>query len=120
MIVTPSVLVAPVSVIVDTMIVMASATTVLGLVHYVSNSYSNSSDSNSQCVGGTCQCNGGIMIAMASATTVLGLVHYVSNSYSYSSDSNSQCVGGTCQCNGGYYVSNSISDNIAWTCTLRK
>ena len=42
MTVTPSVLVAPVSVIVDTMIAMASATTVLGLVHYVSNSYSNS------------------------------------------------------------------------------
>ena len=59
MIVTPSVLVAPVSVMVDTMIAMASATTVLGLVHYVSNSYSNSSDSNSQGVGGTCQCNGG-------------------------------------------------------------
>ena len=57
MIVTPSVLVAPVSVMVDTMIAMASATTVLGLVHYVSNSYS--SDSNSQGVGGTCQCNGG-------------------------------------------------------------
>ena len=58
-IVTPSVLVAPVSVIVDTMIAMASATTVLGLVHYVSYSYSNSSDRNSQCVGGTCQCNSG-------------------------------------------------------------
>ena len=57
MIVTPNVLVAPVSVIMDTMIAMASATTVLGLVHYVSNSYS--SDSNSQCVGGTCQCNSG-------------------------------------------------------------
>ena len=57
MIVTPSVLVAPASVIVDTMIAMTSATTVLGFVHYVSNS--NSSDSNSQCVGGTCQCNGG-------------------------------------------------------------
>ena len=56
-IVTPSVLVAPVSVIVDTMIAMASATAVLGLVHYVSNS--NSEDSNSQCVGGTCQCNSG-------------------------------------------------------------
>ena len=59
MIVTPSVLVAPVSVIVDTMIAMASATTVLGLVHYVSNSNSNSNDSNAQCVGGTCQCNSG-------------------------------------------------------------
>ena len=58
-IVTPSVLEAPVSVMVDTMIAMASATTVLGLVHYVSISYSNISDSNSQCVGGTCQCNGG-------------------------------------------------------------
>ena len=58
-IVTPSVLEAPVSVIVDTMIAMASATTMLGLVHYVSNSYSNSNDSNCQCVGGTCQCNGG-------------------------------------------------------------
>ena len=57
MIVTPSVLVTPVSVIVDTMIAMAAVTTVLGLVHYVSNS--NSSDSNSQCVGGTCQCNSG-------------------------------------------------------------
>ena len=57
MIVTPSVLVAPVSVMVDTMIAMASVTTVLGLVHYVSNS--NSRDSNSQCVGGTCQCNSG-------------------------------------------------------------
>ena len=57
MIVTPSVLVVPVNVIVDTMIAMASATTVLGLVHYVNNSYS--SDSNSQCVGGTCQCNSG-------------------------------------------------------------
>ena len=41
------------------MIAMASATTVLGLVHYVSNIYSNSNDSNSQCVGGTCQCNSG-------------------------------------------------------------
>ena len=41
------------------MIAMASVTTLLGLVHYVSNSYSNSSDSNSQCVGGTCQRNGG-------------------------------------------------------------
>ena len=59
MIVTPSVLVAPVSVIVDTMIAMALATTVLGLVHYVSNSNSNSNDSISQCVGGTCQCNSG-------------------------------------------------------------
>ena len=39
------------------MIAMASATTVLGLVQYVSNSYS--SDSNSQCAGGTCQCNSG-------------------------------------------------------------
>ena len=39
------------------MIAMASATTVLGLVHYVSNS--NSSDSNSQCVDGTCQCKSG-------------------------------------------------------------
>ena len=48
---------APVSVIVVTMTAMASATTVLGLVHYVSNS--NSSDRNFQCVGGTCQCNGG-------------------------------------------------------------
>ena len=52
-------LVVPASVIVDTMIAMVSASTVLGLVHYVSNSYSNSSDSNSQCVGGTCQCNSG-------------------------------------------------------------
>ena len=59
MIKTSSVLVAPVIVIVDTMIAMASAATVLGLVHYVSNSNSNSSDSNSQCVGGTCQCNSG-------------------------------------------------------------
>ena len=50
-------LVTPVSVIVDTMIAMASATTVLGLVHYVSNS--NSSDSYSQCAGCTCQCNSG-------------------------------------------------------------
>ena len=41
------------------MIAMASATTALGRVHYVSNSYSNSSICNSQCVGGTCQCNGG-------------------------------------------------------------
>ena len=41
--ITPRVLVAPASVIVDTMIVMASATIVLGLVHYVSNSYSNGS-----------------------------------------------------------------------------
>ena len=57
MIVTPSMLVAPVRVIVDTMIAKASATTVLVLVHYVSNS--NSSDSNSQYVGGTCQCNYG-------------------------------------------------------------
>ena len=57
--ITPSVLVAPVSVMVDTMIATASATTVLGLVHYVSNSYSNSSDSNFQSVGGTCQCNSG-------------------------------------------------------------
>ena len=57
MIVTPSVLVAPVSVVVDTMKAMASATTVLVLVHYVSNSTSN--DRNSQCVGGTCQCNSG-------------------------------------------------------------
>ena len=52
-------LVAPVSVIVDTMIAMASATTVMGLVHYLSNSNSNSSDSNSQCVGGTCHSNSG-------------------------------------------------------------
>ena len=52
-------MVTPVSVIVDTMIAIASATTVLGLVHYVSNSYSNSSDSNSQCVGDTFQCNSG-------------------------------------------------------------
>ena len=59
MIVTPSVLVAPVIVMVDTMIAMASATTVLGLVHYVSNCYSYSNDNNSQCVGGTCPCNGG-------------------------------------------------------------
>ena len=59
MIVIPSVLVAHVSVIVDTMIAMASATTVWGLVHNVSNSYSNSNDSNSQCVGGTCQCYSG-------------------------------------------------------------
>ena len=59
MIVIPSVLVAPVSVIVDTMIAMASATTVLGLVHYVSNSNSNSNYSNSQCVCGTCQCHSG-------------------------------------------------------------
>ena len=57
--VTPSLLVAPVSVIVETMIAMASAATVLGFVHYVSISYSYSSDSNSQCVGGTCQCNSG-------------------------------------------------------------
>ena len=41
MIITPSVFVAPVSVILDSMIAMASATTVLGLVHYVSNIYSN-------------------------------------------------------------------------------
>ena len=60
------------------------------------------------------------MIAMASATTVLGLVHYVSNSYSNSSDSNSQCVGDTCQCNSGYFDSDGISDNSAWTCSLRK
>ena len=59
MIVTPSVLMAPARIIVDTMVAIASATTVLGLVHYVSNSYSNSSDSNSQCVVGTCQCNRG-------------------------------------------------------------
>ena len=59
MIVTLSMLEAPVSIIVDTLIAMASATTVLGLVHYVSNSHSNSSDSNSLCVGGTCQRNGG-------------------------------------------------------------
>ena len=41
------------------MIAMTSATTVLGLVYYVSNSYSNSNDSNSQYVGGTCQSNSG-------------------------------------------------------------
>ena len=41
------------------MIAMALATTLLGLVHYVSNSYSNSSDINFQSVGGTCQCNSG-------------------------------------------------------------
>ena len=58
-IVTPSVLVAPFSVIFDTMIAMVSATTVLGLVHYVSKCCSNSCDSNSQCVVGTCQCNSG-------------------------------------------------------------
>ena len=57
------------------------------------------------------------MIAMALA---LGLVHYVGISFSNSSDSNSQCVGGTCQCNSGYYDSDSISNNNAGTCTLRK
>ena len=93
-IVTPSVLVAPVSVIVDTLIAMAIATTVLGLVHYmyVSYSYSNRSDSIPSVLVAPVSVIVDTMRAMTSATTVLGLVHYVSNSYSNSSDSNSQCV----------------------------
>ena len=75
------------SVILDTMIVMAPATTVLGLVHYVRNGYSNSSEVTPSVLVAHASVIVDTMIAMASAAQLLGLVHYVSNSYS--NDSNS-------------------------------